>query len=205
MSRPDKFPCIPQASSNLQEPRLQGPWKPQAQAAVSQAAAVLQHGSIRLRHIMGFQSIIPITCRRLNALHVVAGQQQFAKATAAAQVVRPNPKLKPLSPRLLQFFQERGISPEVLSRNGIMQDAGPFARQSDPVAAFPYRRGGDIVNVKYRSLSKRFRQEKQAEKVLYGLDDVANAAEVIIVEGEMDKLALDQAGVRNVVSASLCA
>lgn len=80
-----------------------------------------------------------------------------------------------------------------------MEDEGPFARQSDPVAAFPYRRGGEIVNVKYRSLSKRFRQEKQAEKVLYGLDDVMNSSEVIIVEGEMDKLALDQAGIRHVV------
>ena len=84
-----------------------------------------------------------------------------------------------------------------------MEDDGSFARQSDPVAAFPYRRGGEIVNVKYRSLSKRFRQEKQAEKVLYGLDDVVNSPEVIIVEGEMDKLALDQAGIRHVVGPAV--
>jgi twinkle protein len=36
--------------------------------------------------------------------------------------------------------------------------------------------------------------------VLYGLNDVVGAAEVVIVEGEMDKLALEEAGVRNVVS-----
>ena len=112
---------------------------------------------------------------------------------------KPNPKLKPLGPKLLEFFQQRGISAEVLARNGIMEDASSFVRANDPVAAFPYRRAGEIVNVKYRSLSKRFRQEKQAEKVLYGLDDVANTPEVIIVEGEMDKLALDQAGFRHVV------
>ncbi len=81
-----------------------------------------------------------------------------------------------------------------------MEDAGPSARPNDPVAAFPYRRAGETVNVKYRSLSKRFRQEKQAEKIFYGLDDVANSPEVIIVEGEMDKLALEQAGFRHVVS-----
>ena len=39
-----------------------------------------------------------------------------------------------------------------------------------------------------------------AEKILYGLDDVRDSAEIIIVEGEMDKLALEEAGFRNVVS-----
>ena len=36
--------------------------------------------------------------------------------------------------------------------------------------------------------------------MLYGLDDVRGAPEVVIVEGEMDKLALEEAGLRNVLS-----
>ena len=44
------------------------------------------------------------------------------------------------------------------------------------------------------------RQVKGAEKVLYGLDDVKTAGEIIIVEGEMDKLALEEAGMTNVLS-----
>lgn len=36
--------------------------------------------------------------------------------------------------------------------------------------------------------------------MLYGLDDVVGAADIVVVEGEMDKLALEEAGVRNVVS-----
>jgi len=39
-----------------------------------------------------------------------------------------------------------------------------------------------------------------AEKILYGLDDVAGESEVIIVEGEMDRLAMMEAGITNVVS-----
>ena len=39
-----------------------------------------------------------------------------------------------------------------------------------------------------------------AEKILYGLDDVRDSGEVIVVEGEMDKLALEEAGITNVVS-----
>jgi twinkle protein len=38
------------------------------------------------------------------------------------------------------------------------------------------------------------------EKTLFGLDDIADAEQVIIVEGEMDKLAMEQAGMRNCVS-----
>lgn len=39
-----------------------------------------------------------------------------------------------------------------------------------------------------------------AEKILYGLDDVRDSGEIIVVEGEMDKLALEEAGITNVVS-----
>ncbi len=43
-------------------------------------------------------------------------------------------------------------------------------------------------------------QAPGAEKILYGLDDVRDSGEIIVVEGEMDKLALEEAGVTNVVS-----
>ncbi len=43
-------------------------------------------------------------------------------------------------------------------------------------------------------------QTPGTERILYGVDDVKNAAEIIIVEGEMDKLALEEAGMRNVIS-----
>ena len=39
-----------------------------------------------------------------------------------------------------------------------------------------------------------------AEKILYGMDDVQDSDVVIVVEGEMDKLALEEAGYTNVVS-----
>jgi twinkle protein len=58
-----------------------------------------------------------------------------------------------------------------------------------------------LVNIKFRALGeKAFIQVKDAEKTLYGLDDIGNARAVIIVEGECDKLALEEAGIVNVVS-----
>lgn len=43
-------------------------------------------------------------------------------------------------------------------------------------------------------------QVKGGEKILFGYDDVRDQKNIIIVEGEMDKLALNVAGFWNVVS-----
>ncbi|GMI91991.1 Arabidopsis TWINKLE homolog [Hibiscus trionum] len=105
-------------------------------------------------------------------------------------------QLEPLCNQLIEYFAERMISAETLKRNGIMQK-----KCGDEIAiAFPYWRKGNLVNCKYRFVPKRFLQEKDTEKVLYGLDDIENASDIIIVEGEMDKLAMEEAGFRNCVS-----
>lgn len=46
---------------------------------------------------------------------------------------------------------------------------------------------GEVVNVKYRTLDKRFRQVKGADKILYGLDDVVGQDTIIIVEGMLQR------------------
>ncbi|KAL2473890.1 Twinkle-like protein [Forsythia ovata] len=47
---------------------------------------------------------------------------------------------------------------------------------------------------------RRGNQETNTEKILYGLDDINGASDNIIVEGEMDKLAMEEAGFKNCVS-----
>ncbi|GAB4817546.1 hypothetical protein N2152v2_004592 [Parachlorella kessleri] len=117
--------------------------------------------------------------------------------------VRPNASLleKPEG-EVLDFLLSRGISRETIERNGISQQRiyVPANRREETVVAFPYFREGQVINIKYRTLDKKFWQVKGAEKVLFGLDDVADAQEVVIVEGEIDKLSLEEAGFRNVVS-----
>lgn len=104
--------------------------------------------------------------------------------------------LEPLCPDLREYFAERMISEETLQRNSVMQ------RRYDNqiVIAFTYRRQGELISCKYRDLQKIFWQESDCEKILYGLDDIEGASDVIIVEGEMDKLAMEEAGFRNCVS-----
>eukprot|EP00803_Ostreobium_quekettii_P004270 evm.model.scf_905.1 EVM.evm.TU.scf_905.1 scf_905:1034-6209(-) len=97
---------------------------------------------------------------------------------------------------MIEFFTKRKISKKTLERNKIAMEV----EHGVPVIAFPYFRDGELINIKYRSLDKKFRQVKGAEKILYGLDDVKDAEVVIVVEGEIDKLSLEEAGYRNVVS-----
>ena len=65
---------------------------------------------------------------------------------------RPNTAhLRPLSQRTQDFFAARGISQGTLQRNGVRETP-----QGD--IAFLYFRDGEVINIKYRSLDKRFWQ-----------------------------------------------
>lgn len=112
-----------------------------------------------------------------------------------------NPPSTSLSEKVLEWFEGRGIPETILQRNGIGYECVfmPGAGGEVNAIAFPYFKGGLVVNVKHRDSSKNFRQVKDGEKVFYGLDDV-DGEEAIIVEGEMDKLSIEAAGFKNCLS-----
>ncbi|MBK6743611.1 MAG: toprim domain-containing protein [Hydrogenophilales bacterium] len=99
-----------------------------------------------------------------------------------------------------KWFAGRGITPEVLTRNRIGHGAiyMPQIEEEANAVQFPYFRGEATVNIKYRDGRKNFRMAAGAERVLYGLNDIAETT--IWVEGEMDKLSLEVAGFANCVS-----
>lgn len=124
------------------------------------------------------------------------------KGNAAYTVPRPSFDAS-LTQEAVQFFFRRGISMEVLERNQIATETtfSPMMAKRVSAVAFPYYENGQLVNVKYRHPTEKvFWQVKNAKKILYGLDDIVNESVVIIVEGEVDKLAMEQAGFRNCVS-----
>ena len=99
-----------------------------------------------------------------------------------------------------RWFAGRGITPEVLQRNRIGHGPVymPQVEEEANAVQFPYLRGVEVVNVKYRDGRKNFRMAAGAERVLYGLNDVAETT--VWVEGEMDKLSAEVAGYPNCVS-----
>lgn len=105
-------------------------------------------------------------------------------------------------PLVRDWFARRGIAEAIVARHGIALETVylPQLEDEGPCIAFPYLRNGETVNVKFRSLEgKHFRQVKDAEKILYGLDDLTEDW-AVIVEGECDKLALEAAGILHVAS-----
>ncbi|KAG8074946.1 hypothetical protein GUJ93_ZPchr0006g42501 [Zizania palustris] len=104
--------------------------------------------------------------------------------------------LEPLCNELVTYFSVRMISAETLLRNSVMQRN----RKNKIVIAFTYKRDGVLVDCKYRKVSKKFLQEANTERILYGLDDIKLARDIIIVEGEIDKLSMEEAGYHNCVS-----
>lgn len=82
-------------------------------------------------------------------------------------------RLQPLTPDLIAWFQERGISTETLQRNNVQMErryCGALQTEADHIA-FPYYRDGAMVNIKYRALPKHFSQVKGGQQILYGYDE----------------------------------
>lgn len=123
---------------------------------------------------------------------------------------KPKPMPKPsalpqdgdLAPWVVDFFAGRGIGTEVLRRNGVR--AGTIHEGRTEVIVIPFRRDGEIITAKfrYRHLvegKKKHEMEAGTEKIPFGIDDCAGASEIVIVEGEPDKFAIEQATGRRAV------
>ncbi len=100
------------------------------------------------------------------------------------------------------WFLKRGITSDTLIRNKIAVGKVymPQIEAMTSAIAFPYYREDEHINTKWRDNKKNFRLEAGAELLLYGLDDIHDQETVIIVEGEIDKLSLEEAGYKNCVS-----
>lgn len=119
------------------------------------------------------------------------------------QYVKPAPRVVPdaIDVSLVNFFAKRGITAGVLRRNLVSLQRVYMPQAEDHVSAvcFPYLRGDEWINAKYRDKDKNFRMEAGAERVLYGLNDI-DPVMCVIVEGEIDKLSVEMAGVFSCVS-----
>lgn len=119
-------------------------------------------------------------------------------APSSLPVPKIDVELCHLSRDLLKFFEDRGISQETLQKSGVMQAVkvkNAVTKESVDAIAFPYKKEkeGPIVNVKFRQLPKTFWQVKGGQQVLYGVHQWEPGQTLVIVEGEMDKLAVDEA------------
>ena len=123
------------------------------------------------------------------------------------QIKLGNSDLQPLSVRLVNYFiDKRGISIETLQQNYIkeavkkirIKDTGEYEERL--CIAFVFYHGSELKAIKYRDKRKNFALETGSELIFYGINDIAEPNEIIIVEGETDKLSFWEIGIGNVVS-----
>jgi len=104
--------------------------------------------------------------------------------------------------KVAEWFASRGISRSTLYEVGVTdgQEFMPQTGKVENAIQFNYFVGDQLVNVKYRDGRKNFKLYKGAEKVFYNINSIVGYEYCVIVEGEMDVLALHEAGVTNAVS-----
>tara|TARA_B100000768_G_scaffold20747_1_gene18525 strand:- start:3734 stop:5443 length:1710 start_codon:yes stop_codon:yes gene_type:complete len=112
-----------------------------------------------------------------------------------AVIVQPGTKVE-------DWFKTRGISKQTLGDLKITEGPEwmPQTGKTENVIKFNYFMGGELTNVKYRDGRKNFKLFKGAEKVFYNIDSIVGYEYCVIVEGEMDVLALHEAGITNAIS-----
>ena len=106
------------------------------------------------------------------------------------------------SDNVLKFFTSRLISEKTLLECKVSESVEwmPKAQKEIPTIQFNYFRNGELINIKSRGKDKDFKLFKDAELIFYNLDATINNETIIIVEGEMDALALYECGLHNVIS-----
>ena len=111
------------------------------------------------------------------------------------EIVQPGTKVE-------GWFETRGISKQTLSDLKITEGPEwmPQTGKTENVIKFNYFMGDQLINVKYRDGRKNFKLFKGAEKVFYNINSIVGYEYCVIVEGEMDVLALHEAGVTNAIS-----
>ena len=125
------------------------------------------------------------------------------KGKAEREYVMPEiKKVDLVVDKTLEWFKTRGISKDTLDELKVSTGSEymPQTGKAENTIQFNYYVGGQLTNVKYRDGRKNFKLYKGAEKVFYNIDNIVGHDYCVIVEGEMDVLALHEAGITNAIS-----
>ena len=140
------------------------------------------------------------TCHNCDSSFQLHTYKRKGKSTR--EYVKPDTTGYVVSEKIINWFAERGISEQTLSELKVREgkEYMPQTGKLENAIQFNYYMGMDLINIKYRDGRKNFKLYKGAEKIFYNINSVVNHDWCVIVEGEMDVLALHEAGIKNVIS-----
>ena len=137
-------------------------------------------------------------CNKTFQLHTYqrkgASEKVYTRPTAITVL--------PPSSKVADWFADRGISKQTLTDLQVTEgpEFMPQTGKTENAIHFNYFIGDQLINVKYRDGHKHFKLFKGAEKVFYNINSIVGFEYCVIVEGEMDVLALHEAGITNAIS-----
>ena len=143
------------------------------------------------------------TCHNCNTTFQLHTYQR--KGASNKDYVRPSIDITDYNiPRtkVAEWFKSRGISEDTLINLQVGEGSEymPQTGKKENTIHFTYYVGDQLINIKYRDGRKNFKLYKGAEKVFYNINSIVGYDNCIITEGEMDVLALHEAGIKNAIS-----
>ena len=143
------------------------------------------------------------TCHNCNTTFQLHTYQR--KGASNKDYVRPSIDITDYNiPRtkVAEWFKSRGISEDTLINLQVGEGSEymPQTGKKENTIHFTYHVGDQLINIKYRDGRKNFKLYKGAEKVFYNINSIVGYDNCIITEGEMDVLALHEAGIKNAIS-----
>jgi twinkle protein len=142
------------------------------------------------------------TCHNCNKTFQMHTYQR--KGSSERVYVRPQTpeQFNDVSTNVETWFGTRGISKQTLRDLQVTEGSEfmPQTGKKENTIQFNYFMGDQLINVKYRDGRKNFKLYKGAEKVFYNINSIVGYDTCIITEGEMDVLALHEAGIPNAIS-----
>ena len=141
------------------------------------------------------------TCHNCNTTFQLHTYQR--KGASEKVYVRPEAvEYKPVTDKVTEWFKSRGISQRTLDDLNVSQGPEwmPQTGKTENTIQFNYIMGDQLINVKYRDGRKNFKLYKGAEKIFYNINSIIGYEYCVITEGEMDVLALHEAGIKNAIS-----
>ena len=141
------------------------------------------------------------TCHNCNTSFQLHTYER--KGSSEKVYIRPDkPTVQKVSTKVEDWFSTRGITQKTLQdlKIGEGPEYMPQTGKTENVIKFNYFMGDQLINIKYRDGRKNFKLYKGAEKVFYNINSIIGYEYCVIVEGEMDVLALHEAGIPNAIS-----
>jgi len=142
-----------------------------------------------------------VTCHNCNT----STQMHTFLRKGATEKIYARPPIEEtllIGTKVEEWFKGRGISRQTLVDMKVSEGLEwmPQTQREENAIKFNYFIGDQLINIKSRDGRKNFKLHKGAEKIFYNINSTVGYEEVIIVEGEIDALALHEAGIKSVVS-----